>query len=70
MQGQNNYLIRRTAMDFSVPLLTNLPLARLFADAMADHKENPMQGLKPESLFDYYDSETAEDAWSAPNEFH
>eukprot|EP00937_MAST-01D_sp_MAST-1D-sp2_P003269 g3269.t1 len=69
-RGEDNYLIRRTAMDFSIPLLTNVKLATLFTDAMGEHKENPMVGLKADSLFDYYAGEDESDAWSSPNEFH
>jgi carbamoyl-phosphate synthase (ammonia) len=70
MQGENNYRIRRTAMDFSVPLLTNIMLAQLFAESMAIHKDDPMIGLKSDSLFDYYNSEKPEDTWTGENEFH
>ena len=66
----DNYMIRRTAMDFSVPLLTNINLATLFTGAMARHKQNPMEGLKADSLFDYYASEDESEAWTSPQEFH
>ncbi|RMF07033.1 carbamoyl-phosphate synthase large subunit [Candidatus Woesearchaeota archaeon] len=32
--AEDDYLIRRTAVDFSIPLLTNLQLAKLFADSI------------------------------------
>ena len=34
LQSQLNYLIRRTAVDFGVPLLTNMQLAQRLADAL------------------------------------
>jgi MGS-like domain len=51
----DNYTIRRTAVDLNIPLLTNLNLVRLFADAMGQFKANALLGLLPESLFDYYE---------------
>jgi carbamoyl-phosphate synthase (ammonia) len=69
-QPENNYMIRRTAVDFSVPLLTNVSLVELFVEAMSLHHEQPMLGLRPGSLFDYYEAEPEEEAWTAPNEFH
>ena len=65
-----NYQVRRTAVDFGVPLLTNLNLVTMFADAMEKHSKNPMVGLLPSSLYDYYHAEKASDAWTSPTEFH
>ncbi|RLN52806.1 hypothetical protein BBJ29_000739 [Phytophthora kernoviae] len=67
---EDNYLIRRTAVDFSIPLLTNISLVELFVEAMAVHKNQPLLGLEPDSLFDYYKAEKDEDAWTNPHEFH
>lgn len=65
-----NYLLRRTAVDFAVPLLTNVKLVSMFADAMDKEAREPMVGLHPSSLFDYYRKEKASDAWTDPTEFH
>ena len=35
----NDYLIRRTAADFSIPLITNLECARLFVDSVCNKEE-------------------------------
>ncbi|KAJ0407936.1 hypothetical protein ATCC90586_006308 [Pythium insidiosum] len=70
-QIKNNYLIRRTAVDFSVPLLTNISLVKLFVEAMTIHKEKPLLGLDADSLFDYYARENREEkAWTDVHEFH
>lgn len=65
-----NYQVRRTAVDFGVPLLTNPALVRMFADAITVHSKTPMVGLSPVSLYDYYRHEKPTDAWSKPSEFH
>ncbi|CAH0478429.1 unnamed protein product [Peronospora belbahrii] len=69
-QIENNYRIRRTAVDFSIPLLTNISLVQLFVEAMAVHKNQPLLGLEPDSLFDYYKREKEDDAWTDVHEFH
>jgi carbamoyl-phosphate synthase (ammonia) len=69
-QVKNNYLIRRTAVDFSIPLLTNISLVKLFVESMAIHKEKPLLGLDSDSLYDYYARENEEDAWTDAREFH
>ncbi len=38
VNAESNFQIRRTAVDFGVPLLTNIKLVTMFADAMAQHK--------------------------------
>lgn len=58
-QLENNFLIRRTAVDFSIPLLTNIKLVELFVRSMTKHKNEPHLGLVANSLFDYYDAEAA-----------
>ena len=65
-----NYQVRRTAVDFGVPLLTNINLVTMFADAMEHHAAKPMVGLSPSSLYDYSQAEKATDAWTSPSEFH
>jgi len=69
-EAENNYTIRRTAADFSIPLLTNLPLTELFVESMDIHHQQPFLGLEAGSLFDYYANEPVEEAWTAPTEFH
>ena len=70
-QLENNYLLRRTAVDFSIPLLTNIQLVKVFVDALERHRHQPLLGLEPDSLFDYYDRENHDQqAWSGPHEFH
>jgi len=66
----DNYTMRRTAVDLNIPLLTNLNLVKLFTEAMGQFKEKKLLGLLPESLFDYYEKEKPEEAWSDPKEFH
>jgi len=69
-QVENNYLIRRTAVDFDVPMLTNMQLVKLFVESMAKHKDEPMLGLSTDSLFNHYEKESFNEAWTAPTEFH
>ncbi|WP_455392560.1 carbamoyl-phosphate synthase (glutamine-hydrolyzing) large subunit [[Eubacterium] cellulosolvens] len=47
----NDYLIRRKAVDFNVPLITNLQLAKRFVDALY---RTPVQELKVKSWNEYY----------------
>lgn len=67
---EDNYLMRRTAVDFGIPLLTNLQLFKAFTDACVHHKREHMIGLEPTKLFEHYQGETNEEAWSTPDEFH
>ena len=62
--------MRRTAVDYGVPLLTNLNLVKEFSTAAAKFKKGELIGLKPDSLFDHYREESDSDAWSSPTEFH
>jgi len=70
LQPVLDYHLRRTAVDFGVPLLTNINLVNLFADAMEKHTRSPMVGLVPHSLEHYYRGEKPTDAWTSPVEFH
>eukprot|EP00593_Proboscia_inermis_P002097 CAMPEP_0171293644 /NCGR_PEP_ID=MMETSP0816-20121228/1938_1 /TAXON_ID=420281 /ORGANISM="Proboscia inermis, Strain CCAP1064/1" /LENGTH=161 /DNA_ID=CAMNT_0011764713 /DNA_START=27 /DNA_END=513 /DNA_ORIENTATION=- len=63
-------LTRRTAVDFGIPLLTNLQLVKVFADAVAMHKKDGLVGLDPQSLFEHYEDEKDDDAWTNKDEFH
>jgi carbamoyl-phosphate synthase large subunit len=47
----NDYLIRRKAVDFNVPLITNLQLAKRFAEALS---RTPVEKLKVKSWNEYY----------------
>mmetsp|Transcript_12334 Transcript_12334/g.25096 ORF Transcript_12334/g.25096 Transcript_12334/m.25096 type:complete len:1519 (-) Transcript_12334:252-4808(-) len=67
---KNNYTIRRKSVDFGVPLLTNMQLVELFAEAMQKHKKDELVGLEPRSLFSYYEKEDPTETWSSPKEFH
>ena len=55
---QHNYDIRRLAVDFGVPLLTNLQVADLFADAMLHAKNQDggdlLQYLETKTLKEHY----------------
>ena len=46
----NDYLIRRKAVDFDVPLITNLQLAKRFVEALY---RTPIEGLKSKSWDEY-----------------
>lgn len=67
---EDNFQMRRTAVDFGVPLLTNVNLVKVFADAMYKYKGGKMSALDPKTLFEHYKAETDADAWSDPTEFH
>jgi carbamoyl-phosphate synthase (ammonia) len=64
----DNYQMRRTAVDFGIPLLTNTQLVKVLADAI--HAHNRDQGLEPKTLFAHYEAEKDADAWTSPSEFH
>jgi carbamoyl-phosphate synthase (ammonia) len=67
---EENYAIRRAAVDYAIPLITNTEIARLMADALTHQKESPMVGLQPHSLHEHYAAEGPDDAWTASKEFH
>ena len=69
-QTENNYEIRRTAVDFGIPLLTQPQIFTIFSEAMGKHLKGDLKGLDPDSLFDHYKKEAPEDAWSGEKEFH
>lgn len=61
---EDNYAVRRTAVDFGIPLLTNLNVVKLFTSALVyDKKTSKLVGLHPDSLFDFYAREKPEEAW-------
>lgn len=67
---EDNFLMRRTAVDFGVPLLTNMNLVKMFTDAVYMHKQDKLVGLEPKTLFEHYEKEKDSDAWTSPSEFH
>ena len=69
---EDNFLLRRTAVDFGVPLLTNMNLLKCFTDAVYKNEmeEGKMVGLHPKTLFEHYESESDSDAWTNPAEYH
>ena len=62
--------MRRTAVDFGIPLLTNMNLVKMFSDSMYVHQKEKLVGLEPKTLFEHYEAESNEDAWTNPKEFH
>lgn len=67
---EDNFQMRRTAVDFGIPLLTNLQLVQVFTSAVGKFKRNEFVGLEPSSLFDHYEKEDPKEAWTSPSEFH
>merc|ERR1712003_616021 len=67
---EDNFQMRRTAVDFGIPLVTNMNLLKVFADAAHMHQEGEITGLDAKTLFEHYQSETDDDAWTNPTEFH
>ena len=67
---EDNFLMRRTAVDFGIPLLTNMNLFKVFADAASKHVAGELTGLDAQTLFEHYQSESDDDAWTNPTEFH
>ena len=67
---EDNFLMRRTAVDFGIPLLTNMQLVKVFADAAHKHVKGELIGLDAQTLFEHYQAETDADAWTNPSEFH
>ena len=67
---EDNYLMRRSAVDFGIPLMTNMNLFKVFADAAHLHSKGEISGLDPKKLFEHYQGETDADAWTDKDEFH
>ena len=68
---EDNFQMRRSAMDFGVPLLTNMNLVKMFSHSLSKNAEKGgFTGLKPQTLFEHYAAESDEDAWTSPTEFH
>ena len=66
----DNYDMRRTAVDFNVPLMTNMQVVNVFTNAANLYHAGEFTGLDAKKLFDYYKEEKEVDAWTDPNEFH
>eukprot|EP00577_Skeletonema_sp_RCC1716_P003636 CAMPEP_0113390346 /NCGR_PEP_ID=MMETSP0013_2-20120614/10115_1 /TAXON_ID=2843 ORGANISM="Skeletonema costatum, Strain 1716" /NCGR_SAMPLE_ID=MMETSP0013_2 /ASSEMBLY_ACC=CAM_ASM_000158 /LENGTH=1523 /DNA_ID=CAMNT_0000273491 /DNA_START=168 /DNA_END=4739 /DNA_ORIENTATION=+ /assembly_acc=CAM_ASM_000158 len=67
---EDNFLMRRSAVDFGIPLMTNMNLFKVFADAANLHSKGEISGLEPKKLFEHYQGETDADAWTDKDEFH
>lgn len=67
---EDNFQMRRTAVDFGVPLITNMNLVKCFTDAIYKNQKDGLLGLEPTSLFEHYTEESDADAWTNPSEFH
>lgn len=67
---EDNYLLRRHAVDFGAYLFTNMELVTTFTDAVYKHKKEGLVGLQPQTLFEHYQAESDADAWTGANEFH
>lgn len=68
---QDNYLMRRAAVDYATPLLTNMNLVKMFTNAVYKHRTGEaMVGLEPKTLFEHYKAEEDSDAWTHPSEYH
>jgi len=68
---EDNFLIRRTAADFNIALVTNAQVFEILAAALTKHgKGGGILAADPTDLFSYYEEEHVADAWSAPDEFH
>lgn len=67
---EDNYMMRRAAVDFGIPLLTNMNLVQCFADAAHKHVKGELTGLDAKTLFEHYQGEKDSDAWTNKDEFH
>jgi len=68
---EDNYLIRRAAVDYNVPLLNNAVSAKMFVNAMEDHLgDKPLTGVNPQTVFDHYECEQKGDQWVSDREYH
>ena len=67
---RNNYMSRRTAVDYGVPLLTNSQLFTMFAEALDKNSKGEMDFTQADSLFDYYKGEKDHEAWTGKTDFH
>ena len=67
---EDNYLMRRTAVDFNVPLMTNMQIVEVFTNAAHLYQEGELTGIEGRKLFDYYKEEDESEAWTDPKEFH
>lgn len=67
---EDNYQMRRAAVDYATPLLTNMNLVKMFTNAVYKYKKGDMMDLEPKTLFEHYQEESDSDAWTNPDEFH
>ncbi len=45
IESKNDYLIRRTAVDFEIPLITNLQIAKRMTDALEYYRQKGLDIL-------------------------
>jgi len=64
------YHLRRGAVDFDVPLINDPVNAKLFIESLGEHIKRPMVAIDAKTLFEYYEEEKVEDAWTSPREYH
>lgn len=55
-QIAHNYVVRRTAADFGIPMFTNLQVAKMFVEAISMYKRGEIV-LSPETLTSYYEAD-------------
>jgi carbamoyl-phosphate synthase (ammonia) len=68
---EDNYQMRRNAVDYGIPLLTNMNLVKMFSASIYKHRvKETMVGLEPNTLFEHYQKESDADAWTNKDEFH
>ena len=67
---EDNYMIRRTAADFGIALITNAQVFEMVAGALTKHNKGEVLAAKPSDLFSYYENEAVGDAWTSSGEFH
>ena len=65
-EPKNNYVTRRTAVDFGIPLIVNPQLFAMFSEALDKESRRKTKISSANSIFDYYNAET----WTDPKEFH
>jgi carbamoyl-phosphate synthase (ammonia) len=67
---EDNFMIRRTASDFGIALVTNPQVFELLAAALTKTKKGDILAANPSDLFSYYEREPSTEAWTGADEFH
>mmetsp|Transcript_7910 Transcript_7910/g.8119 ORF Transcript_7910/g.8119 Transcript_7910/m.8119 type:complete len:81 (+) Transcript_7910:239-481(+) len=52
-----NFLTCCMTVNFGIPLLTNMQLVKVFAEAVIMHEKDGLVGFDPESWFEHYKDE-------------